>query len=317
MRLRPYLIQKIKAVDFTIFYKYSYDNGKIDCGTGYDFFISAYDGCERTTKVFDLITAAKKIWIDFPHYHNVAPVEDVYTCKSYKEDECFIELFEQLDIKFNSRICIDITGFIRPHLIYLTVYLHRMGIKKIDFLYSEPEHYKNAEDTTFSGFVSEVKPIEGCSSSINSPRTENDILIISAGYDDKLIARISNHKSKIKKRYYILGFPSLQPDMYQENILKMFQAKDSIGQRIDRFAPAFDPFVTAQIINDIVKENPDHSNIYLSPLSTKPQALGIVLYYLWNYETEPVNIVFPYSTTYYPKTAMGIKKTWKYTLELP
>ena len=105
--------------------------------------------------------------------------------------------------------------------------------------------------------------------------------------------------------------------MYQESILKMHQAKDSIGQREDRYAPAFDPFVTAQIINDIVEENPNHSNIYLSPLSTKPQALGIALYYLWNFESKPINIIFPYSNTYHPKTATGIKKTWKYTFEFP
>jgi hypothetical protein len=105
--------------------------------------------------------------------------------------------------------------------------------------------------------------------------------------------------------------------MYQESILKIYQAKESIGQRIDKFAPAFDPFVTAQVISDIITENPDHANIYLSPLSTKPQALGIALYYLWNFEKKPLNIIFPFSNKYFPKTASGIKKTWRYVFELP
>jgi hypothetical protein len=305
-------------MDYTIFYKTSYENGNVDCGEGYDFFFSAYDACERTTKIFEKINSKSKIWIDFPHYKNDFTNDNVYKCESFKEDECFIELFSQIDIKTNSKVCIDITGFIRPHLIFFIKYLHRIGVKKIDFLYSEPQHYKNAEDTTFSGFVNEVKVIEGCGSEMNLPNTENDLLIISAGYDNNLIARVSSNKSKIKKRYYILGFPSLQPDMYQENILKMYQAKDSIGQRSDdRYAPAFDPFVTAQVISDIVEENSNHSNIYLSPLSTKPQTLGIVLYYLWNFKTKPINIIFPYSKTYLPKTATGIKKTWKYTFEFP
>ena len=107
--------------------------------------------------------------------------------------------------------------------------------------------------------------------------------------------------------------------MYKENILKIFQVKESIGQSFDKnkYAPAYDPFVTAQVIDDIIKENPYHTNIYLSPLSTKPQTLGIIFYYLWNFEKLPLNIVFPYSKTYLPKTATGIKKTWKYTFELP
>jgi hypothetical protein len=304
-------------MDYTIFYKKSYDNGNVECGDGYEFFFSGYDSCERTLTIFDKIKAQTKLWIDFPHYKVSINGGNAYKCNSFREDECFIDLFTQLKFQPTSRVCIDITGFIRPHLIFFIKYLHRMGIKKIDFLYSEPQLYKNAEDTTFSGFVDEVRPIEGCGSEINLPKTENDILIIAAGYDDNLIARVSNHKSKIKKRYYILGFPSLQPDMYQECILKMYQAKDSIGHRIDKYAPAFDPFVTAQIISDIVDENPNHSNIYLSPLSTKPQTLGIVFYYLWNFDKKPISIIFPYSNTYLPKTATGIKKTWKYTFELP
>lgn len=304
-------------MDYTIFYKTSYDTGNIDCGEGYDFFFSAYDGCERTTTIFDKMKSSQKFWIDFPHYRNGFSGANVYNCKSLREDECFIDLFSSIKLKEDSKICIDITGFIRPHLIFFTKYLHRIGIKKIDFLYSEPLHYENAEDTTFSGFIDEVKVIEGCGSEMNLPNTDNDLLIIAAGYDDKLIAKVSQFKAKIKKKYYLLGFPSLQPDMYQESILKIYQAKESIGIRTDKYAPAFDPFVTAQVINDIVEENSNHSNIYLSPLSTKPQTLGIAFYYLWNFDKKPINIIFPYSNTYFPKTATGIKKTWKYTFELP
>lgn len=304
-------------MDYTIFYKTSYDNGDVECGSGYDFFFSAYDGCERTTHIFDRIKAAEKLWLDFPHYKNDFSGANVYHCISYHEEECFIDLFNQIKIDKTSKVCIDITGFIRPHLIFFINYLHRIGINTMDFLYSEPQHYRHAEDTTFSGFIDEVKIIEGCGSEVNLPNTDNDLLIISAGYDDKLITKVSQFKSKIKKKYYLLGFPSLQPDMYQENVLKIYKAKESIGQRIDRYAPAFDPFVTAQVIHDIVEENSDHSNIYLSPLSTKPQTLGIALYYLWNYKSKSINIVFPYSNVYHPKTATGVKKTWKYTFELP
>ena len=305
-------------MDFTIFYKESYENGDVDCGIGYDWFFSGYDDCDRTKTIFDKINSKNKVWIDFPQYglSLKSLPHKVYSCTSYKEDEAFMELFDEIKIDKDQNICIDITGFLRPHLIFFTIYLYRIGIKKLDFLYSEPQQYKNAEETTFSGFIDDVRIIEGCSALTNDPNTENDLLIITAGYDDKLIAKVAQTKSKIKNKHYILGFPSLQPDMYQESMLKLYNVKDTIGSITSHFAPAFDPFVTAQAIHKIVSSS-TYSNIYLSPLSTKPQTLGIALYYIWNYLSKPVNIIFPYSNVYNVKTAVGIKKTWKYTFELP
>jgi hypothetical protein len=56
------------------------------------------------------------------------------------------------------------------------------------------------------------------------------LLIICAGYDDDLIAEIAQNKGHCQKKYYILGFPSLQPDFYQESILKMENAKQSTDE---------------------------------------------------------------------------------------
>ncbi|MGJ1508193.1 hypothetical protein [Sphingobacterium siyangense] len=305
-------------MDYTIYYKESFDNGDIPDCEHYDYFISGFDDCERTKVIFNKVNAKSKIWLNFPHFNleiENTDNEHIYESTEVKEDDYFLGFFNTFNIAIGSQICIDITGFVRPHLVFLVTSLNRLGITKIDFIYSEPRHYKSAEETTFSGFIEEVRLIEGCTSYMN-PETENDLLIISAGYDDKLIAKVAQDKSKITNKYYLIGFPSLQPDMYQESILKMHQAKESIGQRKDIFAPAFDPFVTAQCIHDIVEKN-RWSNIYLSPLSTKPQTLGIILYYLWNYRSKSVNIIYPYSNLYFPKTAYGIKKTWRYTVELP
>jgi len=304
-------------MDYTVFYKSSYLHGNVDCGSGYDFFFSGYDECDRTSVIFDKITAREKFWINFPHYRLTPAVGHLYQCTSLKEDECFIDLFAALHLQADSRVCVDITGFVRPHLIFFITLLHRAGIKLVDFIYYEPKHYEKAEETIFSGFPEEPRIIEGCGSNDSSADVEKDLLIVTAGYDDQLVAAVSKYKSRIKKKYYILGLPSLQADMYQESILKLYQAQDSIGTRIDRYAPAFDPFVAAQAINEIVHENPGHNNIYLSPLSTKPHTLGIALYYLWNFQSLPINIIFPFSKIYKPKTAIGVKKTWKYTVQFP
>lgn len=309
-------------MDYTIFYKDSYTNGDLTNSSEYDIFLSAFDNCNRTKEIFERVKSSQKQWFIFPQYKGIRqdelPLKDVYISEFLSESE----YFENFILNFNTndyktkKICIDITGFIRPHLIYLLKLLSHFGISQVDLLYTEPIHYKDADDTKFSGYIDEIHDVEGCSSINNNPNTDNDLLIICAGYDDNLIAKIAQSKGHCQKKYYILGFPSLQPDMYQESILKMENAKQSTGEFMKiRFAPAFDPFVTAQIINEIIEENPKSTNIYLSPLSTKPQTVGMALFYIINYAKLPISIVFPYSKTYTSKHAEGIKRTWKYTIE--
>lgn len=307
-------------IDFSIFYKKKYFEGAIPVSTNYDFFFSAYDDCERTKVLFTKVNSKNKYWIIFPHYNIQEDIENCFIYPGYDEDnEDFISFINSLEINNSSSICIDITGFLRPHLIFFSILLQRKGITKIDYIYTEPKYYNNSEETAFSGIVSE-KPrlVHGCGSHMNNPNFEKDLLIINAGYDDKLISAISSDKAKINNKVLIIGFPSLQPDMYQENILKINKAKDEIGAiKEQRYAPANDPFITANTIMEIVNSNPASNNVYLSPLSTKPQTLGILLYYIWFKNEKSLNIIFPFSNIYIPKTAIGINYTWVYTLEFP
>lgn len=307
-------------IDFTIFYKKKYMEGNIPVNNSYNFFFSAYDDCERTQEIFAKIDSINKFWILFPHYNLTPDIENCFIYPDFDEDsDAFITFINGLNIDQHSTICIDITGYLRPHLMFFSILLQRIGVTKIDYIYSEPKFYINSEDTTFSGIVSE-KPrvIYGCGSSMSNSTFEQDLLIINAGYDDKLISAISSDKSKINNKVLIIGFPSLQPDMYQENILKINKAKDEIGVIIEhKYAPANDPFVTANKIKEIVDSNPLSNNIYLSPLSTKPHTLGMLLYYIWYKDKKSLNIIFPFSNVYIPKTAVGIYCTWIYTLEFP
>lgn len=307
-------------MEFSHFYKEAFTLDNIEKIGSYDIFISAFDNCKRTLDVFNRTTANKKIWLRFPHY-NIPEEEipaDIYFNKSFVEDDYYLKLFKSDLLDDTKSICIDITGFIRPHLIYLIKYLTYIRVPKVDLLYTEPLRYKLAEETTFSGFIDHIDMIPGCSSIRSDSNTDNDLLIIAAGYDDDLLAKIARDKSHCKNRYYILGFPSLQPDMYQESILKIENARASIGENIKfKFAPAYDPFVTADIINEIISENPNFNNIYLSPLSTKPQTIGMALFYFWHFEDLPISIIFPYSNVYTTKHAIGIKKVWRYCFELP
>src|SRR5439155_27370780 len=86
------------------------------------------------------------------------------------------------------RLCIDITGFMRPHLLVILKYLVLAGGRRFDALYSEPLQYSQKEKTRFSDeVVVEVRQIAGFEGN-HSPDTSNDVLVIGAGYDHALIA---------------------------------------------------------------------------------------------------------------------------------
>jgi hypothetical protein len=117
------------------------------------------------------------------------------------------------------------------------------------------------------------------------------------------------------------GFPSLQADFYQENVLNAHRAAEAVSATNENhplFAPANDPFVTAAVLHETVTEQRSRGakNIYLCPLASRPQALGFALYYLYEARDEPVSIIYPFATRYARETTTGIARIWKYRIEL-
>lgn len=133
-----------------------------------------------------------------------------------------------------------------------------------------------------------------------------------------MIKFVANHKDKSKIKIQLLGMPSLLPDMYHQNVLNAF--KGNFDGAIKFFAPANDPFATANSLKKIVNfYNNDNriTNIYLSPLSTKAQALGFALFYLWELRNKNASIIFPFCRSYNPETSKGLFRVWKYEIVLP
>ena len=133
---------------------------------------------------------------------------------------------------------------------------------------------------------------------------------------------------KACEKIQLFGFPPLQADMFQENMLKAYRAESAVGSDgfknldLNLYAPANDPFVTAQIIKKYIEREEKtlpFTNIYLAPVSTKPHALGMALYCLWEYSEgkKSLSIVYPICNKFYGNTCIGISKIWRYQIELP
>ena len=315
-------------VDYTIFYRCTLPTNTVwSSEEDWDLFISAYVPTDRAERVFQRARAGQKWWLVFPEYR--------YESSQYPDSSCFNEpatdeasfitnFWHQLpDNVVHPRICIDITGFIRPYLIFLVRWLQHQGIRKFDAIYAEPSQYIGQELTEFSDVIREVRQVAGFEGT-HSPDITHDVLIIGAGYEDNLISHVAENKAKASK-IRLIGFPSLRADMYQENLLCVKRAEESLGGTVDdelhtRFAPANDPFVAATILSQIVKElkaKDALTNLYLCPLSTRAHVLGFTLFYLTECQNTPTSIIFPFEETYSKSTSHGVGRIWKYTVELP
>lgn len=314
-------------IDYSLFYRRPIRIDRISLEVPeFDFFVSAYNNSDRVNDVFRQIRARKKVWLIHPEY-GYTPIEqpdgDIKVCPDQTDEVLQTNfLLAELGDLTDKTIAIDITGFMRHVLVFLVAKLAYMGVRNFYALYSEPISYLKQEDTTFSTSTSGFpRPVRGMAGSISSH--SQDCLILGVGYDHKLISEVVDHKDN-STVFPVFSFPSLSPDMYQQSALRSSEGGAAalgntwISNR--RFAPANDPFSTAGIISDLVADLDQQgakSNIYISPLSTKVQALGFALYWqLEGRQRGAVTMLLPECKTYSRETTRGLKRLWMYTVEL-
>jgi hypothetical protein len=293
----------------------------------FDHFVSAFNRSERVEVVHSSTVADSKHWLIHPEYCFDArdlPTADALFSSDGDELEFWLNFLEDLGLASSLaglKLCFDITGMMRPHVLALLKVLKLLDATNVTFLYADPLNYKKAERTEFSGGpVNEVRQVRGFEGSHTAGSVDADILVIGTGYDDSLIRHVADSRAGARK-LQLFGLPSLQPHMYQENHLRVANAAESLGPPADSsflFAPANDPFATALILQAGIRKaavKGDVSNIYLSPLGTKPQVLGFGLFYLCELVASSSSIVLPFASTYSQESAVGVGRIWKYVVD--
>ena len=313
--------------DYAFFYRREVDVARLASEVeGHDVFISAFNSSDRVAAVFDAVNAKFKIWLMHPEYHytpldfpHKGEIVQPQKCDEVCQVDAVIKRVNDLNKK---TVCIDITGFMRHVLVFLFAKLKYVGVKKVTVFYSEPEYYSKQEDTVFSTTTSGVvRPVRGMFGSGNSDA--DDYLILGVGYDHRLISEVANYKDNTVI-YPVFAFPSLSPDMYQQSAIRASQSGEIalengwVANR--RFAPANDPFSTAEVLHELVKHieaKNVNANIYISPLSTKAQALGFSLFWIRDRKkfNSAISVIIPECETYARETSVGIKRLWEYRVE--
>lgn len=311
-------------INYTYFYKEKL-NSISQLTNNYDFFISFYSDTDRVINVFQNLNSKSKIWIS-KELNDEIKLDANYVIDEKKSDnDNIFELLNQTNIIETNKVCIDITSFPIPLLFLLLKNLQLNKIVNFDIIYTEPNTYNQKENTKFSENFISVRQIEGYEGAHNTSDDSNDLLIIASGYDHSRVIDVCRSKSHARK-FQLFGLPSLQPDFYQENIIKTDKASEELAHPnfndfdLNIFAPANDPFVTAHELQQFVNKHDKRkkiTNLYLSPLSTKAQALGFALYYIWECEDKAISIIYPFCNNIISNTSQGISNISLFSIELP
>ena len=315
-------------MNYTYLYKHSYQKvDEVQTLSPYDIFISSYVNSQRVQEPADTIQAGQKVWFATKEEGRDLYLagKDVTFVKANEDYTPIDEKLRTLQLSGKS-VCVDATGFRIPYLMFLMRCMAMYKINNFDILYTEPTQYRCAENTQFSDLFYEVKQMHGMSGAHTS-RDDNDLLIIAAGYDHSRIVDVATKKKGCKKKVLLFGFPAISPGMFQENILRAHEAEGAIGTECFKdmdsniYTPAYDPFVTAQAISEYVERQNKRepiTNIYLAPLSTKPHALGMALYFLWERGfRKNMSLIYPYCQQYITDNSDGIARIWRYEIQLP
>lgn len=315
------------SVDFSIFYKRCLGSSFGRELPQVDIFVSAFTRNERVQSVFREIRATRKVWLIHPEYRFTAielPTGDELVAPTATHEfHQIAALMATLGDLTGLAVCIDATGLMRHALVFLMATLQHHGVRAVTVLYSEPDSYLKQEATHFTlGSAGVVRPVAGMAGSNVS--SGKDHVIVAVGYDHLAVGEVLNTKDSATV-HPIFGFPSLSADMYQQSALRAARSGDKALEHQwvtnRRFAPASDPFATAEVVREIVN-GIDRvgvaANIYLTPLSTKAQALGFALYWLWEGRNrDAVTLLLPECLEYAPDTSVGLRRVWQFEVELP
>ena len=265
-------------MDYTYFDKECYHHiDELDNLEKYDLFISMFVDSDRVKVPYSRIKAKNELWITISEDQNAKFLKDKSLLILHGNEDFDTLLSELRKLKIEKlKICVDSTGFRLQYLLFLMRCMEIEKVRTFDILYTEPKQYRDQERTNFSDNFYQVKKLYGMSG-VNTSEADHDLLIIAAGYDHSRIIDVAKLKKHCKK-VLLFGFPSLSPDMFQENVLRAYKAESDLGSECfedissNIFAPAYDPFVTAQTIKEYIeqeqwKSGKDFTNIYFAPLS--------------------------------------------------
>ncbi|OGW14544.1 MAG: hypothetical protein A3G93_10745 [Nitrospinae bacterium RIFCSPLOWO2_12_FULL_45_22] len=214
----------------------------------------------------------------------------------------------------NLVITMDITTFTKSLLLDTLFYIRKfLNVEKLRLLYTIPKNYASPEEGELSYGIKGIHILPFYWNEWFS--TRDDLLIIILGYEEMRAWSLIN-KFDANVNLLFVTKPGSIPtwdtycEKYNELLLKEIPSKDSIS--------ALNPVETSNVLKKYITDAITKKyNIFISPLGTKPQIIGIFFYLLSNPKI-PLNIITTTPVEHnIPYYSWGIGNTFQFFLPLP
>ena len=132
---------RMTGKEYNIFYKTELSTTEPWSAYKWDIFASAFNSSERVQLVFDRVAASRKLWLIHSEYgyerHELPQglIVELNTDEAHSIKN-FVAAAETAAGKSleNISLCVDLTGFMRPHLLFLALYLHFRNVRRFDII---------------------------------------------------------------------------------------------------------------------------------------------------------------------------------------
>ncbi len=214
----------------------------------------------------------------------------------------------------NLEITIDITTFTKSLLLELLFYVRAfLKVKSLRLVYTLPKEYAHPEEGELSFGIKSCNVLPSYWGGW-SP-IKDDLLAIILGFEEMRAWSLINHFDA-NLNWLFVTKPGSRPEWsqssekYNERLLKEVRCIDSI--------PALDIKKTANTLETyITKEINAKYNIFISPMGTKPQTIGL-FYYIITHPELPINIITTTAIEHnIPYYSWGVGDTYEFYLSLP
>lgn len=228
--------------------------------------------------------------------------------------EIIVNTIKKISSDRNIKILLDISAFIKPYFFRL---LKKMlifeGYEKIFIAYTEPKYYKKNKSDSYNFGEGTKKIAEIPGFGYHENVSKKRLLVMTLGFEGNRSIDTQRNLEP-DSTIAINGFPSYIIDYKDQSILlnKNFLISSESFQNM-RYASASDPFETKTVLEKIYREWNENYNITVSPLGTKPMALGVALFVLKNPD---VRVVFSFPGEYNELgSSEDYGKTWLYKID--
>jgi hypothetical protein len=184
----------------------------------------------------------------------------------------------------NSTFLLDATTLGFVEILILSKNLKSAGLS---FLYLEPKEYRKQSTES----VLESRNFELSNEIIGFQAIPGHSALLTELIDHKVIFILGFESSRIEKAFednqminkkncaLIFGFPAFKPGWEMDSFANHIKIISEHNLRGDiKFGAATDPLATYSIIKKISDSEQDETQLFVSPLGTKPMAIGCALF---------------------------------------